>query len=90
MNIVYATTIQTIRATFISKSICVYTRSVNKMQSLHIPNYLLKNTIWAEELGKLVDEVGSFNDIDAMKIMKKQLSDIPALKPATRESCCGA
>jgi predicted unusual protein kinase regulating ubiquinone biosynthesis (AarF/ABC1/UbiB family) len=53
-------------------------------QALSLRPDLLKNTIWAEELGKLVDEVGSFNDIDAMKIMKKQLSDIPALKPATQ------
>lgn len=50
-------------------------------QALSLRPDLLKNRIWAEELGKLVDEVGSFNDADAMKIMKQQLSDIPAIKP---------
>ena len=52
-------------------------------QALSLRPDLLKNTIWAQELGKLVDEVGSFNDIDAMRIMRHQLKDIPAVKPAT-------
>jgi len=45
-------------------------------QALSLRPDLLKNKIWAEELGKLVDAVGSFNDIDAMKIMKDELKDL--------------
>lgn len=40
-------------------------------QALSLRPDLLKNEIWAEELGKLVDAVGSFNDLDAMKIIQK-------------------
>ena len=44
---------------------------------------LLKSKIWAEELGKLVDEVGSFPDVDALNIMREELSDLlPAVKNA--------
>jgi len=50
-------------------------------QALSLRPDLLKNRIWAEELGKLVDEVGSFDDFDAMKIIKKELGDLTALKP---------
>lgn len=46
---------------------------------------LLKSKIWAEELGKLVDEVGSFPDYDAMNIMREELSDLlPRIKTARR------
>lgn len=55
-------------------------------QALSLRPDLLKNTIWAEELGKLVDEVGSFDDVDAMKIMKEQLSDLPALLPVSKRN----
>lgn len=48
-------------------------------QALSLRPDLLKNPIWAKELGKLVDAVGSFNDLDAMKIMKKELKDLPVL-----------
>ena len=37
---------------------------------------LLRNKIWAEELGKLVDAVGSFSDMAAMEIMRKELVDL--------------
>jgi aarF domain-containing kinase len=41
----------------------------------------LKNKLWADELGKLVDAVGSFSDVEAMDIMRKELSDLlPRLK----------
>lgn len=53
-------------------------------QALSLRPDLLKNAIWAQELGKLVDEVGSFNDVDAMQIMRKELSDLPAIKPTTK------
>lgn len=56
-------------------------------QALSLRPDLLKNVIWAEELGKLVDEVGSFNDYDAMKIMKKELSDLPFLiRPTSKRN----
>lgn len=48
-------------------------------QALSLRPDLLKNKIWAAELGKLVDAVGSFSDMDAMKIMKKELRDLPTL-----------
>jgi predicted unusual protein kinase regulating ubiquinone biosynthesis (AarF/ABC1/UbiB family) len=37
---------------------------------------LIRNKIWAQELGRLVDAVGAFPDIDAMNIMRKELSDL--------------
>jgi len=55
-------------------------------QALSLRPDLLKNTIWAEELGKLVDEVGSFNDFDAMKIMKQELGDLTAFKPTVKRN----
>lgn len=53
-------------------------------QALSLRPDLLKSKIWAEELGKLVDEVGAFSDIDAMNIMSSELSDLlPRLKGVT-------
>lgn len=52
-------------------------------QALSLRPDLLKSKIWAEELGKLVDEVGSFPDVDALNIMREELSDLlPAVKNA--------
>lgn len=48
-------------------------------QALSLRPDLLKNDIWAAELGKLVDAVGSFSDVDAMKIMKQELNDLRTL-----------
>ena len=45
-------------------------------QALSLRPDLLKSKIWAEELGKLVDSVGSFSDLDAFAIMKDELGDI--------------
>ena len=45
-------------------------------QALSLRPDLLKNPIWAEELGKLVDAVGSFPDLVAMDILRDQLSDL--------------
>mmetsp|Transcript_20880 Transcript_20880/g.43526 ORF Transcript_20880/g.43526 Transcript_20880/m.43526 type:complete len:807 (-) Transcript_20880:70-2490(-) len=54
-------------------------------QALSLRPDLLKSAIWAEELGKLVDEVGSFPDVDAMNIMRDELSDVlPKIKDAKR------
>eukprot|EP00978_Attheya_sp_CCMP212_P025365 scaffold81460_cov42-Attheya_sp.AAC.2 len=56
---------------------------VKSGQALSLRPDLLRNKIWAEELGKLVDAVGSFSDVAAMKIMKQELSDLaPRLKVA--------
>lgn len=54
-------------------------------QALSLRPDLIKKKLWAEELGKLVDEVGSFPDIDAMNIMREELSDLlPKIKDARR------
>ncbi|KAL3791280.1 hypothetical protein HJC23_000897 [Cyclotella cryptica] len=51
-------------------------------QALSLRPDLLKSKIWAEELGKLVDEVGSFPDLEAMKIIQDELSDLlPRIRP---------
>uniref|UniRef100_A0A7S4N5F6 ABC1 atypical kinase-like domain-containing protein n=1 Tax=Odontella aurita TaxID=265563 RepID=A0A7S4N5F6_9STRA len=56
---------------------------VKSGQALSLRPDLLKNKIWAEELGKLVDAVGSFSDTSAMEIMRKELSDLlPRIKAA--------
>jgi predicted unusual protein kinase regulating ubiquinone biosynthesis (AarF/ABC1/UbiB family) len=47
---------------------------------------IIRNKIWAEELGKLVDAVGAFDDEEAMKIMKGELSDLQARMKVTRNS----
>ena len=50
-------------------------------QALSLRPDLIRNKIWAEELGKLVDAVGSFSDLEAMRIMTKELADIsPRIK----------
>lgn len=48
-------------------------------QAISLRPDIIKNRFWAKELGKLVDAVGSFDDMDAMKIMKNELSDLPAI-----------
>lgn len=55
-----------------SKSVAL----IKSGQALSLRPDLLKKKIWAEELGKLVDEVGSFPDVDAMNIMRSELSDL--------------
>lgn len=43
----------------------------------------MKNKYWADELGRLVDAVGAFSDMEAMKIIKSELSDLyPRIKAA--------
>ena len=63
-----------------SKSVAL----IKSGQALSLRPDLLKKKIWAEELGKLVDEVGSFPDIDALNIMREELSDLlPRVKNAS-------
>jgi len=64
-----------------SKSVAL----IKSGQALSLRPDLLKSKIWAEELGKLVNEVGSFPDLDAMNIMREELSDLlPRIKNARR------
>ena len=42
---------------------------------------IIRNKIWAEELGKLVDAVGAFSDEEALNIMKNEFADLlPRMK----------
>eukprot|EP00529_Nitzschia_sp_RCC80_P004028 CAMPEP_0113490756 /NCGR_PEP_ID=MMETSP0014_2-20120614/27209_1 /TAXON_ID=2857 /ORGANISM="Nitzschia sp." /LENGTH=967 /DNA_ID=CAMNT_0000384535 /DNA_START=35 /DNA_END=2934 /DNA_ORIENTATION=+ /assembly_acc=CAM_ASM_000159 len=56
-------------------------------QALSLRPDLIRNEVWAEELGKLVDAVGSFSDMEAMTIIQKELSKdvMPRLK-TTKET----
>jgi predicted unusual protein kinase regulating ubiquinone biosynthesis (AarF/ABC1/UbiB family) len=47
---------------------------------------LIRSAIWAEELGKLVDAVGSFPDLDAMKIVQAELIDLEPRLRVSRSS----
>jgi len=70
-----------------SKSVAL----IKSGQALSLRPDLLKSKIWAEELGKLVDEVGSFPDLDAMNIMRDELSDLmPRIKNVKRVDCSRA
>lgn len=64
-----------------SKSVAL----IKSGQALSLRPDLLTKKIWAEELGKLVDEVGSFPDMEAMNIMREELSDLlPRITNARR------
>jgi len=64
-----------------SKSVAL----IKSGQALSLRPDLLKSKIWAQELGKLVDEVGSFPDIDALNIIRDELSDLlPSIKKARK------
>jgi len=64
-----------------SKSVAL----IKSGQALSLRPDLLKSKIWSEELGKLVDEVGSFPDIDALNIIRDELSDLlPSIKKARK------
>jgi len=55
-------------------------------QALSLRPDLIRNKIWAEELGKLVDAVGSFSDIEAMNILRRELSDLlPKIRTTNAE-----
>lgn len=52
-------------------------------QALSLRPDVIRNKIWAEELGKLVDAVGAFSDMSAMNIMREELSDlVPRIQAA--------
>jgi len=55
-------------------------------QALSLRPDLIRNKIWAEELGKLVDAVGAFDDLSAMKIIKKELEDLAPRMKVTRSA----
>ncbi len=70
-----------------SKSVAL----IKSGQALSLRPDLLKSKIWAEELGKLVDEVGSFPDKDAMNIMREELSDLlPRIENVKRVESIGS
>lgn len=53
-------------------------------QALSLRPDIIRNKIWAEELGKLVDEVGAFSDVEAMRIVRTELAEdlLPRMKAA--------
>lgn len=76
------------------KNILINSKSVALVKSGQAASLrpdLMKNKIWAEELSKLVDAVGSFSDLHAMEIISSELADISprveaAMKKKTSES----
>jgi len=65
-----------------SKSVAL----IKSGQALSLRPDLIKNKIWAEELGKLVDAVGSFSDKAAMRIMQKEFDDLYLRMEVTKSS----
>ena len=65
-----------------SKSVAL----IKSGQALSLRPDLIKNKIWAEELGKLVDAVGSFSDVEAMRILKTELADVTQRLQVTKRS----
>lgn len=66
-----------------SKSVAL----IKSGQALSLRPDLIRNPIWAEELSKLVDAVGSFSDLEAMRIMSKELNDLaPRMKVAASKT----
>ena len=63
-----------------SKSVAL----IKSGQALSLRPDLIKNKVWAEELGKLVDAVGAFDDKEAMKIIKSELQ--PDLGPRLQKT----
>ena len=55
-----------------SKSVAL----IKSGQALSLRPDLIRNKYWAEELGKLVDAVGAFPDMDAMNIIREELRDL--------------
>jgi predicted unusual protein kinase regulating ubiquinone biosynthesis (AarF/ABC1/UbiB family) len=64
-----------------SKSVAL----IKSGQALSLRPDLIKNKVWAEELGKLVDAVGSFSDVEAMKIIQSELKDVLPRLQKTRD-----
>jgi len=63
-----------------SKSVAL----IKSGQALSLRPDLIRNPIWADELGKLVDAVGSFSDREAMQIVKSELKDLAPRLAATK------
>ena len=64
-----------------SKSVAL----IKSGQAFSLRPDIIKNKIWAEELGKLVDAVGSFSDVEAMSIIRTQLNDIVPRMEASKD-----
>jgi predicted unusual protein kinase regulating ubiquinone biosynthesis (AarF/ABC1/UbiB family) len=65
-----------------SKSVAL----IKSGQALSLRPDLIKNKAWAEELGKLVDAVGSFSDVEAMNIMKSEFIDLQPRMIKTKDA----
>ncbi|KAL3919342.1 MAG: hypothetical protein SGILL_003799 [Bacillariaceae sp.] len=63
-----------------SKSVAL----IKSGQALSLRPDLIKNKVWAEELGKLVDAVGAFPDNEAMSIIRSELQ--PELGPRLQKT----
>lgn len=59
---------------------------VKSGQALSLRPDLIRNKIWAEELGKLVDAVGAFSDTEAMQIMKAEFTDLQPRMKVTKKT----
>ena len=65
-----------------SKSVAL----IKSGQALSLRPDIIRNKFWAEELGKLVDAVGSFSDKQAMQIMKDELKDLLPIMQETKKT----
>lgn len=55
-------------------------------QALSLRPDLIRNRYWADELGKLVDAVGAFSDVQAMNIIRVELRDLLPRLERTKSS----
>jgi predicted unusual protein kinase regulating ubiquinone biosynthesis (AarF/ABC1/UbiB family) len=69
-----------------SKSVAL----IKSGQALSLRPDLIRNKVWAEELGKLVDAVGSFSDLEAMDIIRSELIDLRPRMAKTRDVWYGS
>lgn len=65
-----------------SKSVAL----IKSGQALSLRPDIIRNKIWAEELGKLVDAVGAFSDQNAMNIIRQELADLQPRLEVTKSS----
>lgn len=74
------------------RNLLVQSRSVALVksgQALSLRPDIIRNVYWAEELGKLVDAVGAFSDVEAMKIIREELRDLRRRLEVTKKSWKG-
>jgi predicted unusual protein kinase regulating ubiquinone biosynthesis (AarF/ABC1/UbiB family) len=65
-----------------SKSVAL----IKSGQALSLRPDIIRNRIWAEELGRLVDAVGSFSDREALRIIRNELQDLVPRLAASKSS----